>query len=236
MEIVPISEILVGLNPSWVVTYSLLLNWRCSFDLKLYIWEFFETWLRNFLLEKAFICYFRHQETSPQWENFKLNPWLAALFLWHSRVNLDCESIWGPACGYEFSRELIYFPSIQWQIQNRHVSLLTFFVWQNYFSSTLWFYIYVEISCLLCSGYLSKKNLKTGFLEFVRNLQDSGTWVAQSMGQLAFDFCSGHGLSGSWDQPCIGLCTQCGVSFRILSLSLSLCSFLYLLALFFSNK
>lgn len=103
---------------------------------------------RSFLLEKTFTCYFRHQGASPHQEHFKLNPWHAALFLWHSRINLDYESLWGPASGYEFSREFTYFfPSTQWQIHNRHVSLFSFFVWQDYFFSN-------SVVLYLCGDFL----------------------------------------------------------------------------------
>lgn len=116
---------------------------------------------RSFLLEKAFICYFRHQHHHTR--NTLLNPRLAALFLWHSRINLDCESIWGPACGYEFSREFIYlfFPRPSDKFKTGMFPRYPFFcVTRLFFSPTLWFCIYVEISCPLCFEQLSKKNCK----------------------------------------------------------------------------
>lgn len=104
---------------------------------------------RSFPVEKASICYFRHQGAPPHMEHFKS---LAGCFLWHNSVNLDCESIWGPACGYVGLGELIYLFSLNSVTDSKQASfLLSFFVWQDrlLFNSVVLYLCREALSCVL---------------------------------------------------------------------------------------
>lgn len=123
--------------------------------------------MKEFSLEKGFSCNFRHQGAPPHLEQFKLNLWLTALFMTQS-----CKFRLNP---YEVllvlihSQEglFIYFPSTQWEIQNKQVPCYPVLCGKTISSSTMWFCIYSEVSCPLD---VFQKILS--FLEFVRNPQD----------------------------------------------------------------
>lgn len=127
---------------------------------------------RSFLLEKAFICYFRRQHHHTR--NTLLNPRLAALCLWPSRINLDRESIWGPACGYEFSREFIYlfFPRPSDKFKTGMFPRYPFSVWQDYFFLQLCGSVFMWRFPVLYALNIFQRRIAKHFLEFVLNLQD----------------------------------------------------------------
>ena len=126
--------------------------------------------MKEFSPTESFCLLFQTSGRIPHLEHFKLNPSLAA-FSWHGSINLDCESIWGPACGCEVSGEFVYLFTLNTVPDSKQAGLLVIlFVWQDY-SSVLWFCIYMHRFPLLCSLDIFQRRILS-FPEFGRNPHD----------------------------------------------------------------